>query len=95
MHKILTFLAFIHMLISPWVLANSTSDTNLVTKLTTIIDAKPITRLPPKYPINEARAGRDGWVVMSYIIEPNGSTSNVLIEDSSGSKGFEKKRVKH
>jgi len=80
--------------ISPYALAYATFDSELVTKLATIIDAEPIKRLPPKYPVKEAKAGRDGWVVMSFIVEPNGSTSNVLIEDSSGSREFENEASK-
>ncbi len=66
----------------------------LAAKLRTIIDAKPLKRVPPKFPINEARSGRDGWVVLSYVVEPDGSTSNIIIEDSSGSRGFEKEAKK-
>ena len=90
MLKFIIFITFPLVFISPLTLADATPNYELVTKLSTIIDAKPIKRLPPKYPVNEARSGRDGWVVMSYIVEPNGSTSNILIEDSSGSRGFEK-----
>lgn len=65
-------------------------DSDLARKITTVIDAKAIERVPPKYPINEARKGKEGWVVLSFIVEPDGSTSNVIIEDSSGSQDFEK-----
>lgn len=87
---ILCFLS--SLFIPPTISANDTNE--LATKLTTIIDAIPLKRLPPKYPINEARSGRDGWVVVSYVVEPDGSTSNMLIESSSGSKGFEKEARK-
>ena len=73
------------------VLANSLKLSN---HLTSVIDAKPIERVEPKYPLNEARRGRDGWVVVNFIVEPDGSTSNVVIENSSGSKAFEKSALK-
>jgi len=90
MSKYLSLYVLIHLLISPITLAIDKENIELVSKIATITDATPIKRFPPKYPINEARAGRDGWVVVSYIVEPDGSTSNMLIESSSGSKGFEK-----
>lgn len=76
------------------VLAKQLIEPDLAKKITTIIDAKPIDRVNPKYPINEARKGKEGWVVLSFIVEPDGSTSNVIIEDSSGSRGFEKESKK-
>ncbi|MFT5756705.1 MAG: TonB family protein [Alteromonadaceae bacterium] len=94
MRKFFIFLMLTHVFLSPFVLADTMLHPELVTKLTTINDAKAIVRIPPKYPINEAKSGRDGWVVMSYVIEPNGSTSNILIEDSSGSRGFEREALK-
>ncbi len=64
--------------------------TKLASAIGVIENASIITRVPPAYPEKEARSGRDGWVKASYVIEPNGETSNILIEDSSGRKGFEK-----
>lgn len=63
-------------------------------KISTIVDAKPISKFAPKYPINEARRGKEGWVVLSYVVESNGKVSNAIIEDSSGSRGFEKESLK-
>jgi TonB family protein len=70
--------------------ANSADSAALAKKLTTITDAIPEQRFAPKYPRTEVKSGREGYVVMSFIVEPDGSTSNVLVEDSSGSKYFEK-----
>lgn len=67
---------------------------NLARKVQTIIEATPQMRVAPKYPTNEARSGRDGWVELSFIVEPDGSTSNIIVKNSSGSKAFEKEAVK-
>lgn len=62
--------------------------------ITTIIDAEPIKKSPPAYPISAVRKGYEGWVVVSYIVEPDGTTSNAVVEKSSGGKVFEKEALK-
>ncbi|WP_448211942.1 energy transducer TonB [Colwellia sp. MEBiC06753] len=71
---------------------NQTSE--LSKHISTIVGAIPTERVPPKYPTTEARRGYDGWVQLSFIVEPDGATSNIIVEDSSGRKGFEKEAVK-
>lgn len=66
----------------------------LARELPLIVDAKAIERVAPKYPISEARAGRDGWVRLSFIIEPDGQTSHPIVEESSGGVYFEKEALK-
>ncbi|WP_181902132.1 energy transducer TonB [Thalassotalea euphylliae] len=66
----------------------------LSTEITQIIDAKPKFRVPPKFPVNEAKKGVDGWVRLSFIVEPDGTTSNVVILESTGRKGFERAALK-
>jgi len=51
-----------------------------------IIEAKSLTRVEPKYPISAARKGQEGWTVLSFIIEADGSVSSPIIEDSSGNR---------
>ncbi len=58
------------------------------------ISATPDVRINPRYPIQQARDGQDGWVQLSYVVEANGSVSNVIVENSSGIKGFEKEARK-
>lgn len=55
-----------------------------------IIPAKPIERTPPKYPIQAARNGNEGWVQISFVVDENGAVIDPVIEDSSGIRGFEK-----
>jgi len=57
-------------------------------------DAKPIIRIEPKYPIRAAKVGQEAWVQLSYIVEPDGSVSFPVIEDSSGGRSFERAAMK-
>lgn len=56
----------------------------------TIIPAKPIERVPPKYPAIAARNGNEGWVQISFVVDESGAVVDPVIEDSSGIRGFEK-----
>lgn len=48
----------------------------------------------PRYPITELQWGREGWVILSYVIRPDGSVGDVLVDNSSGVEGFEKAALK-
>jgi TonB family protein len=56
--------------------------------------AKPITRSNPRYPRSEARRGIEGWVQVGFVVNPDGSVGETLIEDSSGRKTFERETIK-
>lgn len=56
--------------------------------LATVVNPIPIKRVAPKYPISAARNKREGWARLSFVIEEDGSVSNVLVTDTSGSKDF-------
>lgn len=43
----------------------------------------PITRVPPDYPPDAVRAGREGWVRLRFTIAKDGSTKNVVAVESS------------
>ena len=62
--------------------------------LTTIVDPNPIVRVAPKYPRNTAKSRREGWATLSFVIEKNGSVSNVLVTETSGSKDFAQASIK-
>jgi len=62
--------------------------------LSTITNAKVSERVNPKYPIELVRANIEGWAKASYIVETDGSVSNVIITDSSGYKSFERETIK-
>lgn len=62
--------------------------------LTTIVDAKRSVKVTPKYPVSMAKLGIEGWTKASYIVEADGTVSNIIITDSSGQKSFEKESIK-
>jgi TonB family protein len=62
--------------------------------LSTIVEPEPIKRVEPKYPIDAARQGREGWTILSFVIDKQGSVSDVLVKDSSGSKDIDRASVK-
>jgi len=62
--------------------------------LSTIINAKVSERSQPKYPQNLVRNGIEGWARVSYIVETDGSVSNVILTDSSGYKSFERETIR-
>lgn len=89
------YFLFIPALLSFSVFADVTnSEVKLAKELTAIIDAEAIKRVHPKYPISAAKSGMDGWVQLSFVIEPDGRVSNPVVEDSSGYRGFEKEALK-
>ena len=58
--------------------------------LATVEQPSPIERFAPRYPKSAAKQSREGWVKLSFVIEENGSVSNVLVNESSGSKDFDR-----
>jgi TonB family protein len=44
----------------------------------------------PEYPPNELRRQREGWVRLSYVVTNEGAVVDPIIEDSSGSREFER-----
>jgi TonB family protein len=56
--------------------------------------AKSITRVKPHYPDEEAQRGIEGWVQVSFVIQPDGTVGETLIEDSSGRRAFEKETIR-
>lgn len=66
----------------------------LAKQLKTIEPPTPIKRVNPDYPKEAAIEGRTGWARFSFIVEPDGSVSNILKLDSSGSEDFERASIK-
>ncbi|MDF2177450.1 energy transducer TonB [Aliiglaciecola sp. CAU 1673] len=58
--------------------------------LDSIINAEVVDRVVPKYPTQLGRKGQEGWVQLSYVVSAQGTVENVLVEDSSGQRLFEK-----
>jgi TonB family protein len=60
----------------------------------TIVNAKPLSRIEPKYPLSAARSGQEGWVKVSFVIDEKGNVVDPLVQDSSGIKSFEKEALR-
>jgi TonB family protein len=55
---------------------------------------EPIKRVPPKYPVSEARAGKEGWVRVDFVVDQKGKVTDAVVLDSSGVKGFEREALR-
>lgn len=52
--------------------------------------AKRISKGGLKYPRRALDRGLEGWVELSFVVDPSGETTDVVIEDVSGDEGFAK-----
>lgn len=66
-------------------LCNSSQAIEISKHLSTTAAPIPKVRVEPKYPVNAAKNGREGWATFSFIIEKDGSVSNVITKETSGS----------
>jgi len=57
-------------------------------EIATIIDAQPIKRIAPKYPLRALQNEVEGWAKLSYVVDKNGHVSDVIIDDYIGGKYF-------
>ncbi|MFT6919404.1 MAG: TonB family protein [Cognaticolwellia sp.] len=67
-------------------LCNSAAALELSQLLSTSTEPTPKIRVEPKYPTSATRNGREGWATFSFVIEKDGSVSNVITQETSGSK---------
>lgn len=54
------------------------------------MDARPIVRITPKYPVDAARNGIQGWVVLAFDINTIGEVTNVKVLESQPKRIFDK-----
>jgi TonB family protein len=55
----------------------------------TYVSAKLLNRSNPDYPAGALHSGKEGWVMLSFVISPTGDVTEPMIEDSSGIEAFE------
>jgi TonB family protein len=70
------------------------ADDTAPTSLESGTDARPLRKVKPHYPEEEAQRGIEGWVQVSFVIQPDGTVGETLIEDSSGRRAFEKETIR-
>lgn len=68
---------------------NDTSSKETVSETVQGVSARPMTRENPKYPYKAVQKGIEGWVLLSFVVEIDGTTSEVVVLDSSPSEFFE------
>jgi TonB family protein len=47
----------------------------------------------PEFPIGELVRGREGWVLVTYTVQQDGTVFSPIVEESSGSEAFDKAAV--
>ena len=52
-------------------------------------DARPLVRMQPKYPIEAARNGIEGWVELRFTIDASGQVKDVQVIDSQPKRVFD------
>lgn len=52
-------------------------------------DARPIIRVPPRYPIEASREGIEGWVQLEFTIDSSGTVKDVKVTDSEPKRVFD------
>lgn len=71
-------------------------ETNIesVKSLGSFVPAKAVKRVHSKYPDSEAKAGNEGWVQISYVIDTEGNVVDPVVEDSVGGRAFRRNALR-
>jgi len=56
--------------------------------------ARPLYRNPPSYPASALASRLEGWVVVSYVVLEDGSTTDPVVESSSGVRDLERSAIR-
>ncbi|MEE2000392.1 energy transducer TonB [Alkalimonas sp. MEB108] len=57
-------------------------------------DAQPIVRIEPRYPVQAARDGLQGWVRLSFSIMEDGSVDNVEVLEAEPRRVFDREAIR-
>jgi protein TonB len=52
-------------------------------------EVRPVIRVPPKYPVDAARDGLEGWVELSFSVTESGGVDNIEVIDSKPRRTFD------
>ena len=69
-------------------LVNQRTDLSIINKPTDM-EARPIVRIAPQYPMIAARDGTEGWVILGFDISAIGGVINIKILDSQPNRVFD------
>jgi TonB family protein len=86
--RILTMIAILPCVATPFASAADGDKTLLKTF------ARAIEREPPRYPSRALEKGQEGWVIVSYVVQPDGTVADPIVVESSGILDFERAALK-
>lgn len=66
------------------------SDEGQNIEVSTFVDAKPLERKPPVYPKEGLYDSREAWVLLYFVVNEEGSVSDINVFDSLGGTTFER-----
>ena len=59
------------------------SEAPLAEHIATVVEAQPLKRVDPQYPVSSARKSQEGWVKVSFVINKDGEVEDPVVQDSS------------
>ncbi|KZK70815.1 energy transducer TonB [Shewanella baltica] len=66
------------------------TQTTLYTQSAMTAEALPVVQVSPRYPIDAAQSGKEGYVVVGFDITADGTVSNVRVLDANPKRVFDK-----